>query len=646
MNRFLLARKATPALSVLLLAALAACGGGSGTDAVALTAAADRADAASAAATEVTSASATNVAPAAAADAASEQASNPEALDSGVASAMASTEVAPAYHMAPVLLDEPESDDAGGTNNSARLAPKTWQSDAALADLPTSRLSRDALIKRIAEMGRMRTASASSETTAPAAVTLKGTVFTPAQIRAAYGLAALPAVGASLTTAQAAELGAGQTIYVVDAYHDATALSDLNAFSAKFGLPTCTNVAVAVTAPKLATAPSYCTFSQVHSTLTSAMTATVPAYNGTWAPESKLDVQWAHAIAPLARIVLVEMPDSMSSSILGASLLAKRLGAGVVSMSFGSVEAGWASSVDAYFAGTGMTYVAAAGDSGAQVLWPAVSPSVLAVGGTGMNWSGNTRTEVAWLHSGGGMSSKVALPAYQSGVRPAGGGTLARRAVPDVAFNANPSTGQYVAVTLPGAGTVWSAYGGTSIAAPQWAGIVAVANAIRAANAKAALGDIHTLLYKSIAPVPGTYAAALGDVTQGTNGTCATCTAGAGFDMATGWGTPNSAGLFSALTGVASTPTKPAASTNHAPTLAAGSFTAKAGTKFEAVVKGSDADGDALSYWVAGQPAGVQMTASGTLYWLSAAKGTYKFTVTARDAKGATATGAITLVVS
>ena len=635
MNRFALAGKASPALSVLLLAALAACGGGTNTtasvDTTTPAASAEGAEVASAAASATTASTSSDV----------------EALDASVVTAMATTEVIPAYHMAPVLLDEPDASDAGGTNMSARSAPRSYEVDADLADLPTARLSRDGVAKRISEANRMHTASAASETRAAQTIALKGTVFTPAQIRAAYGLAALPAAGASLTTAQRAELGAGQTIYILDAYHDATALSDLNAFSNKFGLPTCSNVPVAATAATLAPAPSNCTFSQVYGTTTSAMTTKVPAYNGTWAPESKLDVQWAHAIAPLARIVLIEMPDSMSTSILGASLLAKKLGAGVVSMSFGSVEAGWASSVDSYFAGTGMTFVAAAGDSGTQVLWPAVSTSVLAVGGTGMNWSGSTRSEVAWLHSGGGMSAKVALPAYQSGLAPAGGGTLSRRAVPDVAFNANPSTGQYVALTLPGAAaTVWNAYGGTSIAAPQWAGVVAVANAIRAANSKAALGDFHTLLYKSIANVPGTYAASMGDVKEGTNGNCATCIAGAGFDLSTGWGTPNSAGLFAALTGVTPTAAAPTASTNHAPTLSAKNFNAKAQAKFATVISGGDADGDKLTYATSGAPAGLQLTATGTLYWYNAVKGNYKFNIVVKDSKGASSSAQFHLVVS
>ena len=76
--------------------------------------------------------------------------------------------------------------------------------------------------------------------------------------------------------------------------------------------------------------------------------------------------------------------------------------------------------------------------------------------------------------------------------------------------------------------------------------MIAVANAMRATTGKAALGDIHATLYKSIAAVPGTYTASLGDVVDGTNGTCATCRAGTGFDQATGWGTPNSTKLLEA----------------------------------------------------------------------------------------------------
>ena len=624
MNRHRPAQKATPslALSLVLLASLAACGGGTSPDN----------------ATPSTTASDTT-------SSASQPASTAATLDDSVVAAMGQTEVTPSYHMAPALLDEPGQSDVGGTSASARQAPKTYTVDSGAAGLDTARLSRETLIKRISDASKARVASAGGDSAAPQANVITGAVYTPAQIRAAYGLVALPAVGAAISSTLAAQLGAGQTIYIVDAYHDATALSDLNLFSAKFGLPTCANVTIASTATlPLAKPPSSCTFSQVNATTTAAMTATVPVYNATWAPESKLDVQWAHAIAPLARIVLIEMPSSLSSYILGANLLAAKMGPGVVTMSFGSAEAGWAPSVDSYFAGAGMTYVAAAGDSGSQVLWPAVSPHVLAVGGTGLNWTGSgTRYEAAWSSTGGGLSAYETLPTWQSGVVPAGGSALVRRAVPDVAFNANPMTGEYVALTLPGLATAWSAYGGTSIAAPQWAGIVAVANAQRVASAKAVLGDFHSTLYQSIGKVPGTYAASFGDIVDGTNGTCATCRAGAGYDQATGWGTPNSTQLMQAL-GVTTTSTAPAA-TAAAPIVPGGSYTGKVGTAFSQSLGVTAPAGTTTSYSLSSAPSGMSVTSAGALSWAAPVAGSYTFTATAKTAAGTSASGTYALKV-
>ena len=617
MNRFAPAQKASRpalALSVILLAGLTACGGGSNPD-------------------QTTQAAALS-------DSSTAASPDSGALDSSIATAMAATSVQPAYHMAPVLLDEPDQADVGGTNASARQAPKLYQIESDLAGIDTSRLTRDALMQRIAETSRKHVASASGETNAPQATAIIGAVHTPAQIRAAYGLPAYPAAGTTLTAAQQASFGAGQTIYIIDAYHDATALSDLNAFSTKFGLPTCTTVAIAPTATlPLAKPPASCTFSQVNSTTAYAMTTTVPAYNATWAPESKLDVQWAHAIAPLARIVLLEMPNSLSTSILGANMLAGQMGPGVVSMSFGSPEAAWAPSIDYHFTGTGMTYVAAAGDSGSQVLWPAVSPNVVAVGGTSLNWSGTgTRYEAAWLHTGGGMSAYEPLPSWQGGVAPAGGSALTHRAVPDVAFNANPTTGEYVALTLPGAATVWSAYGGTSIATPQWAGVIAVANAMRVANGKAVIGDIHSTLYKSIAAVPGTYAAALGDIVDGTNGTCTTCKAGTGFDLATGWGTPNATQLLSTLSGTTVT-------TTAAPSVPGGSFSATVGKALTQSLGVTSPAGYTTTYALSGAPSGLTVDSTGTLKWASPIAGSYSFTAAA-TAAGKTASASYSLAVS
>ncbi|HEX7687410.1 MAG TPA: S53 family peptidase [Burkholderiaceae bacterium] len=629
MNRNRKAPTATPALALaaLVVASLTACGGGGS----AMTEQADAADSTTAA---TAAASAT--------------------AESDLDAQLAQASATPTYHMAPVVLPAPDESDVGGTNASARVAPQRFAIDPAVADLSTRNLTPDVLAQHLAD-ARMHPASAGSAATTKS---LTSTVFTPAQIRAAYGLPDLPAVTTSLTAAQAATLGAGQTIYIIDAYHDASALTDLNVFSTKFGLPTCTQTAIATTAAMpLAAAPSRCTLSVVEATSTGTMTSTVPSYNGTWAPESKLDVQWAHAIAPLARIVLIETPNSMSNNILGAITLANKMGPGVVSMSFAFPDPGWAASVDSYFTKTaGMTFVAATGDVGGQVAWPAVSPHVLAVGGTGMNWTPTSgRYEQAWASGGGGVSAYEAMPAYQSAVT-VGGARPSHRAVADVAFNASPTTGQYVSLTLPGHVQAWSAYGGTSIGTPQWAGIVAVADAIRANAGKGMLGDIHSALYSSIGAVPGNYAAAFDDIVDGTNGTCSICKATAGFDTATGWGSPNVTALLPLLTGtsasVAASPSPapaptPAPTTNHAPAISSQTVNVKYSKAFSYQLQGRDADGDALTYTISGAPAGVSLSSSGMLTWSSpSTKGRFGTTVTVRDSHGASSTGVIILLVA
>jgi subtilase family serine protease len=132
-------------------------------------------------------------------------------------------------------------------------------------------------------------------------------VYTPAQIRAAYGLSALPA---QTLANKGAYQGAGQTIYIVDAYHNPNIANDLAVFNQKFGLATCGTLAIPANARlplTAAAAGSGCTLSVVYAakgsttrTPTGALTATVPAVNKSWATEITLDVQWAHAIAPLA----------------------------------------------------------------------------------------------------------------------------------------------------------------------------------------------------------------------------------------------------------------------------------------------------------------------------------------------------------
>lgn len=376
----------------------------------------------------------------------------------------------------------------------------------------------------------------------------------------------------------------------------------------------------------------------VYATASGTMTATAPAYNAGWATEIAMDVQWAHATAPLARIVLIEAPDTSINSLLGAIKLANSMGPGVVSMSFGTTEGSWTASVDSVFSTAKMTYLAAAGDSGTGVMWPAVSPNVVAVGGTSLTYSGTgARSEVSWSGSGGGTSAYTTVPAYQTSAVP-GMGTVTKRNVPDVALNADPATGQYVAVITPGSSTVgWASAGGTSISAPQWAGVVAVANATRAQAAKAALGAPHAVIYGQISTVPGTYASGFADITKGANGTCVTCSAKIGFDPVTGLGTPNVSNLVSTLSGI--TVLAPA------PVVTPATISGNVGTalSFTASVTASNT----VSYSLTGAPSGMAISTAGVVTWATPVAGTYAVTVVAKDSKtGLTGQGVYTVTIA
>ena len=353
--------------------------------------------------------------------------------------------------------------------------------------------------------------------------------YTPAQIRAAYALPALPASGVTMTSEQAAQLGAGQTIYIIDAQDDPNAATELATFTHQFGLPTCSvnSIAPGAALPLQAAGSGGCVFSVVYSTVSGHMTSSAPAYNSGWATEIALDVQWSHATAPLARIILIEAPDPSNNSLLAAVSLANAMGPGVVSMSFGAAEGSWTASLDSTFEASSMTYVSGAGDSGAGVNWPAVSSHVLAVGGSTLTYTGAApRSEVVWSGTGGGVSQYTPTPSYQTSAVP-DLGTPAHRSVSDVTFNADPSTGQYIAVLPPGATTAnWLSAGGTSLSTPQWAGIIAVADALRSNASQPVLGDAHAKLY-SIATQSASYASAFYDITHGSDGNCAGCFADA-----------------------------------------------------------------------------------------------------------------------
>jgi subtilase family serine protease len=339
----------------------------------------------------------------------------------------------------------------------------------------------------------------------------------PSAIASVYNLSGLaPSSGA----------GAGQIIAIVDAYDDPNALADLNTFNAQYGyaqLSTCTSL------------------SQSGPCFEKAFPQGTPKTNTGWALEESLDIEWAHAEAPAAKIVLVEAASNSNANLFGAVSYGNSIGATEVSMSFGGGESSSETSYDADMTHPGTFYTASAGDSGHGAEYPAASPNVIAVGGTTLNGCSGTScagftSESTWSGSGGGASAVEAIPADQSGYTgPVFGAstisalTGAKRGIPDVSFEGNPNTGVSVYDSTSYQGqSGWFTLGGTSVGAPNWAGILA---------AGAAAGK--TALQGGSAIYSGGYTTNLRDVTSGTNGTCGTdCTAGTGYDLVTGLGSP------------------------------------------------------------------------------------------------------------
>jgi hypothetical protein len=370
--------------------------------------------------------------------------------------------------------------------------------------------------------------------------------YTPAEIRTAYQLPSLPASWTNLSSADMAKMGAGQTIYIVNAFHDPNVVPELAAFNQKFGLPGCTVVPISTSAtlPLPAAKPADgCQFSVVYAE-GSAMTATPPVYDAGWAAEIAIDVQWAHATAPLARIVLIEAANARVDILMGAINLANAMGPGVVSMSFGADEKpDYAATADSIFSAANMTYVAATGDNGAGVIWPSASSRVLAVGGTTLSaFTTTDRNETVWSGTGGGVSNYVTVPSYQTKEVP-GLGSQTFRNVADVAFNADPNPGQYLAIVPPGGSTVqWYKTGGTSLATPQWAGVVAVTNAVREQNGQGPLGLVQNFVYKAAISASDFFVSIFKDITSGSNPSASNAVgyeARTYYDLPTGLGTPN-----------------------------------------------------------------------------------------------------------
>jgi subtilase family serine protease len=373
--------------------------------------------------------------------------------------------------------------------------------------------------------------------------------YDPTQIRNAYD------IPSSLT-------GVGQTIVIVVAYGDPIIEQDLAAFDSVFGLPD---------------PPSFTVYNG-SSTLTAG-----PHEAAGWALETALDVEWAHAVAPGANIVLVEAPSSSGNAITSwEKRIVPKYPGSILSQSFGINENAltgngndihWKQAHANYqrFAQLGITVLASAGDEGATggtasntPSYPASDPWVTGVGGTqgssqdhpfpyGLCPSDTSDAcvygaEEVWnepatidvpVATGGALSQLFGSPSYQSGLG------YGARATPDVAFNAALNGGVLV-IQGPFAYIV----GGTSAGTAQWAGIFALVNEARANAGDGPIGFANPALY-GIYGDSTEYANDFHDIVSGNNTLAGAPVSGysaaTGYDLATGLGTPDVANLIADL---------------------------------------------------------------------------------------------------
>jgi subtilase family serine protease len=320
--------------------------------------------------------------------------------------------------------------------------------------------------------------------------------YSPAQLWTAYGVA----------NSSGGNVRGAKTIVIVDAYDYPTAAADLTAFSSMFGLPL----------------PTATSFQVVYGG------ASKPAADCGWAQEEALDIEWAHAMAPNANIVLVEAASSSFGDLFAAvdkagKILnptgAPNLSVGQVSMSWGGSEFSSETSYDSHFLTPGVVYFASSGDTGGVTIYPSVSPNVVSAGGTSLTLytNGARKTETGWSGSGGGPSQYEKIPSYQSVIQSIVG---SKRGVPDFSFDADPNTGVAVYDSTKCQGmSGWMVFGGTSVASPSLAGIVNAAgsgNTSSTAELKMIYGNIagNTInssnFYDVVSGTAGKYKAASG----------------------------------------------------------------------------------------------------------------------------------------
>jgi subtilase family serine protease len=395
--------------------------------------------------------------------------------------------------------------------------------------------------------------------------------YQPGQIRAAYNLPALYKQGVT---------GKGATIAIVDPFGSPTIRNDLATFDRQFGYPAPPSFKIIAPAGKI---PAY--------------NAGNPAMVGD-AGETTLDVEYAHALAPGASILLVETPVDETEGTTGfpqivaaEKYVVDRGLADVISQSFSATEETFtsyrqleplrAAYLDAY--AHHVTVLAGTSDSGATdttsqgtyytspvTSWPDSDPLVTGVGGTQLILSGGQYTSVAWndtydkavneylagdagpnpAASGGGKSEFFARPSYQDGVKSVVG---IQRGTPDISMSAAGNGAVEVYHTFGGAPSGWSLAGGTSEATPEFAAIVALADQVAGHR----LGLLNPRLYALAA----SHAPGIVDVTAGNNtvsfpqgaagklDTVQGYPAGKGYDLVTGVGTINAPPFVHELAG-------------------------------------------------------------------------------------------------
>jgi hypothetical protein len=358
------------------------------------------------------------------------------------------------------------------------------------------------------------------------------TALTPAEVRSYYGFDQInftyyatfqSRFGPIFHRITAPGDGTGQTIAIIDKYYDPNTQNDVNVFDSQFNLP----------APNL-----------IIDKLPSA-TTTDPT--GNWENEESIDVEWAHAIAPAASIVVINCGPTNADFLKAVNVAANYPSVSVVSMSLGGTESQGELANDSYFTnptnhdGINVSFVASSGDDkstqGPGPLYPSVSPNVLAVGGTVLTLSPSGNSEISWQDSEGGQSAYESEPLYQQFVQQTG-----FRTTPDVAYAAT-SFAAYDSfpLTSNGQSTVlnWHTPQGDSLGAPQWAALIAIANQGRTLYGEPTLSNVPAALYS----LPSSD---FNDITSGPANREG-YSPGPGYDEITGLGTPKAKQLVADL---------------------------------------------------------------------------------------------------